>query len=277
LDGALAPILKEKDSAIATYVRLMKLTGHGIKRCQWGAMLGLAALILSGCGLIPQGTEPASGELAGAPSTNTPRPSLEATPIPTPLPSPGETPSPTTLTGLEETPTPTSAPSPAQTPELAGFESHSAQFLVDHLGLDYFRQHFTLLHEELVESGVVKASYDYAFPPYVEHYQMTLQLDVDRAQLRDDEVSRVLLEPQQFAIEPAQAIELAQQNGLSPSEPYEVNLVLDRTTKNRFAWEVISSAVSPGSELPEPIIRVVLDVERGNVYAVERFGPMTSQ
>jgi hypothetical protein len=262
---------------MAPYVRLMKLAAQGIKCCPRAAMLGLAALILSGCGLIPQGTEPTLRELAAAPSTHTPRPSLEATPIPTPLPSPGETPSPTTLTGLEETPTPTSSTSPAQTPDLARFESHSAQFLVDHLGLDYFRQHFTLLHEDLMESGVVKTSHDYAFPPCIEHYHMTLQLDVDRAQLRDDEVSRVLLEPQQFAIEPAQAIELAQQNGLSPSEPYAVNLVLDRTTKNRFAWEVISSAVSPDSEVPEPIVRVVLDVERGNVYAVERFGPMTCQ
>ncbi len=257
---------------MATYVRLMRLTAQGIKCCPCIALLLLAALILSSCGLTPQGTESISGELAGAPSTPTPRPSPEATPIHTPLPSPGET---SNLMDIEETPTPTSSPSPAQAPELAEFESHSAQFLVDHVGLDYFRQHFTLLHEELVESGVVKASYDFAFLPYVEHYQMTLLLDVDRAQLRDDEVSRVLLEPQHFAIEPAQAVELAQQNGLDPSEPYEVNLVLDRTTKNRFAWEVISSAVSPTSEVPEPILRIVLDVERGDVYVTERTGPMT--
>ncbi len=156
------------------------------------------------------------------------------------------------------------------------FDSHTEQFLVDHVGLDYFREHFTLLHEEVVESGVVKATYDYTFTPYVQHYQMTMLLDTSTWQLYDREVSRILLEPQHFEIESGQAIKIALENGLSPGESYEVNVVLDLTTNNRFAWDVISLGAGPTSEVPEPIVRVVLDVEGGEVYTIEGIEPMKS-
>ena len=86
----------------------------------------------------------------------------------------------------------------------------------------------------------------------------------------------ILLEPQAFAIPREQAIDIALDSGLSRGERYATNVILDATTNNRFAWEVISPGVEPTAETPEPIARVIIDADTGEVYAVETFGPMTS-
>jgi len=159
---------------------------------------------------------------------------------------------------------------------LVRLDSDTEQFLVDHVGEDYFRQHYTLLHEDVVEPGLVKATYDYTFEPYVTHYQLTLLMDVSRWQLSDKEVSIILLDPQAFEVDTEEAITIALENGLSPSKSYEISVLLSPMTNNRFAWEVTSPGTNPTSEVPEPIFQVVLDVESGDVYAVEKIGPMMS-
>lgn len=175
-------------------------------------------------------------------------------------------------------PKPSPSGSPAATPTLTSppIPGDTEQFLADHVGQDYFRQHFTLLHEDVVKPGLVKATYDYTFEPYVTHYQMTLLMDVSRRQLSDEEVSIILLDPQAFEVDTEEAIVIALDNGLSPSESYETSVLLGPMTHNRFAWEVTSPDANPTAEVPEPIFRVVLDVESGDVYTVERIGPMIS-
>jgi hypothetical protein len=89
-------------------------------------------------------------------------------------------------------------------------------------------------------------------------------------------VSIILLDPQAFEVDTEEAIVIALENGLSPSESYETSVLLGPMTHNRFAWEVTSPDANPTAEVPEPIFRVVLDVESGDVYAVENIGPMMS-
>jgi hypothetical protein len=49
-------------------------------------------------------------------------------------------------------------------------DSDTEQFLIDRVGQDYFGQHYILLREDVVKPGMVKATYDYTFEPYVRHY-----------------------------------------------------------------------------------------------------------
>jgi hypothetical protein len=89
-------------------------------------------------------------------------------------------------------------------------------------------------------------------------------------------VSIILLDPQAFEVDTEEAIVIALDNGLSPSESYETGVLLGPMPHNRFAWEVTSPDANPTAEVPEPIFRVVLDVESGDVYAVEKTGLMIS-
>jgi hypothetical protein len=153
----------------------------------------------------------------------------------------------------------------------------TSQFLIDRLGEEYFRNHYSLVHEEDIADGLVKALYHYTNEPYVQDYPFTFFLDIERQKLSDLEVSVVLLEPQVFKIGPEQAKTIALENGLDPTGgAYEVNLVFGLFTHNRFAWEVANLEATQGAEAPDPIARVVLDVEGGHVYAIDTGGPMES-
>jgi hypothetical protein len=190
---------------------------------------------------------------------------------PQPGPTPGVTPSPRP----EETGV-TPSPRPEET-EPAPPGSPGERFLVDRVGPDYYRQHFTLLLEQVVEPGVVKASYTYTYEPYVQGYPMTLLLDLGSGQLSEKEVSVVLLEPQRFEIGPEQVQAIALENGLEPGGGCcQVKILLGPETRNRFAWEVISPDAAPTETTPNPVFRVVVDVEGGALYAVDTVKPMQS-
>jgi hypothetical protein len=77
--------------------------------------------------------------------------------------------------------------------------------LIDQVGEDYFREHYTLVHEEVVVAGVVKAAYRYTYEPYVIDYPFTLLFDLEKQGPSDEEVSVVLFEPQAFKLSPEEA------------------------------------------------------------------------
>jgi hypothetical protein len=148
---------------------------------------------------------------------------------------------------------------------------------MDHVGDEYFREHFKPVHEEPVTADLIKASYHYTYEPYVRDYAFTLFFDPQKLGLSDKEVSVVLLEPQAFLIGPGEAEVVALEHGLdSTGGSYQVNLILEPMTSNRFAWEVLNPDASPTAEAPAPIFRVVLDVEGGEVYAKEVIKPIES-
>jgi hypothetical protein len=151
------------------------------------------------------------------------------------------------------------------------------QFLIDQVGEAYFREHYTLVHKEETGGELIKASYHYTYEPYVRDHVFTLLFDLKGQALARDQVSAVLLAPQAFKIGPDEAIAIALQNGLAPTAgTYEVNVEFGPATDNRFAWAVISPGIGPTSDVPDPIARVVLDVEGGDVYALGKVAPMMS-
>lgn len=173
----------------------------------------------------------------------------------------------------------TSRPSPGagETPGPILSEPTTRHFLLDHVGEDYFRAHYVLAQVESIAPNLIKATYLYTYQPHVTDYPFTVLFNTSSQAVSDEEVSLILLEPQAFNVSPDKAIEIALENGLEPTTTvYEVSLSFGPTTQNRFAWDVTSPRVSPTSEMPEPIVRLVLDVENGEVYAIERVGPMES-
>jgi hypothetical protein len=101
-----------------------------------------------------------------------------------------------------------------------------------------------------------------------------LLFDLEKQGLSDKEVSVVLLEPQSFKLSPEEARASALENGLESTRgSCAVNLVFGPATDNRFAWDVTNPDITPTAEVPEPIFRVVLDVEGGKVYAIEKIVP----
>ncbi len=162
-----------------------------------------------------------------------------------------------------------------QTPASATPEPATRRFVIDRIGEDYFRAHYVLAQADSIAPDVIKATYLYTYQPYVRDYPFTLFLNTRTQTLSDEEVSTMLLEPQAFNISHEGAISIALQNGLQPTRgDYDVSLSFGPTTQNRFAWDVANPDVSPSGEVPEPVVRIVLDVEDGEVYAMERTGPM---
>jgi len=160
------------------------------------------------------------------------------------------------------------------TPEPIPSQCNSEQFLITQVGSEYYLEHFTLVHEESIDGNLVKASFDFAYQPYIERFPMTMFLDTGKCQLSDREISIILLDPQQFTITPEEASNSALKQGLFPSEQNKTNIILDITTNNRFAWDVVAPFAEPTSEQSVPIVRVVLDVESGKVYILEAMKPM---
>ncbi len=180
-----------------------------------------------------------------------------------------------TSTAPPRTATPPLSPRPKDSPHPAPAETATAQFLIDRVGDRYFRDHYRLEHEEVVGTHLIKAAYRYTYEPYVQDYSFTLLFDLREQDLSSEYVSVVLLEPQVFRISPEEAQALALENGLEPTEgTHKVGLLFGPVTNNRFAWEVVNSDAVPSAEVPQPIVRVVLDVEGGEVYAIERERPM---
>ena len=173
------------------------------------------------------------------------------------------------------TATPPLSPVPESSPHPAPVETDTAQFLIDRVGDQYFRDHYKLEHEEVVGTRLLKATYRYTYEPYVQDYSFTLFFDLQEQDLSSEYVSVVLLEPQSFTISPEEAQALALENGLEPTKgAYQVGLLFGPATNNRFAWEVVNPDAAPSAEGPDPVLRVVLDVEGGQVYAIERERPM---
>ena len=56
----------------------------------------------------------------------------------------------------------------------------------------------------------------------------------------------------------------------------QVKILLGPETNNRFAWEVISPDAAPTDTVPNPVFRVVVDVEGGALYTIETVKPMES-
>lgn len=164
---------------------------------------------------------------------------------------------------------------PGETPGPILSEPTPRQFLIDHVGEDYFRAHYVLAQVESTAPNLIKTTYLYTYQSYVTDYQFTLLFNTSTQAVSDEEVSVILLEPQAFNMSRDEAIDIALENGLQPTTaPYEVSLSLGPTTQNRFAWHVVNPGASATLEAPEPIIRVIVDVEDGEVYAVERIEPM---
>ena len=164
---------------------------------------------------------------------------------------------------------------PKASPQPAPAEADTAQFLIDRVGDQYFRDHYRLEHEEVVGTDLIKAAYRYAYEPYVQDYLFTLLFDPREQDLSKEYVSVVLLESQVFRISPEEAQALALEKGLEPTEgTHDVGLLFGPATNNRFAWDVVNSDAAPSAEVPQPVLRAVLDVEGGEVYAIERERPM---
>jgi len=165
-------------------------------------------------------------------------------------------------------------PTSLGTPEPIPSECNSEEFLITQVGSEYYLEHFKLAHEDSIDGNLVKASFDYTYQPYIENFPMTMFLDASKCQLSDREISIILLDSQEFTITLEEASNSALMQGLFPSERNETEIILDATTNNRFAWDVIAPIAEPTSEQPIPIVRVVLDVESGKVYILEAMKPM---
>jgi hypothetical protein len=60
---------------------------------------------------------------------------------------------------------PISSPTLIETVRPAPSGTTTAQFLINQVGENYFREHYTLVHEEIVVAGVIKAAYRYTYEP----------------------------------------------------------------------------------------------------------------
>jgi hypothetical protein len=167
------------------------------------------------------------------------------------------------------------SPKPTDSPHPVPSETATAQFLIDQVGERYFQDHYRLEHEEVVGTHLIKAAYRYTHEPYVQDYSFTLFFDLRSQDLSNEYVSVVLLAPQAFRISPEEAQAIALDNGLEPTEgTYEIGILLGPVTNNRFAWDIVNADTAPSAEVPEPILRIVMDVEGGELYAIERERPM---
>ena len=143
-------------------------------------------------------------------------------------------------------------------------------YLIDHVGITYYQEHYHLLQEERMGEYLLKAYFTYTYEPYVQDYPFVLWLDYKTWELFSGQNSEVLLEPQEFLISPDQAEIIALQNGLSPGQVYEHHLVFDSTTNFRFAWLVTYPAMAGNKQKTQDY---VLDVESGKIYLTTGLAP----
>ncbi len=148
------------------------------------------------------------------------------------------------------------------------------EFVQGRVGEKYFKAHYTPVDARATSSGLIKATYRYMYEPYVQDFVMTLFLDAAGKSLATSEVTIALLEPQEFVIDQARAVDLAIKNGAGQStDAYRTSLVLNQRTRNRFAWRVINDTMLKNQAANAGrIYSIVADVQTGEPYLKEPLG-----
>lgn len=147
-------------------------------------------------------------------------------------------------------------------------------FIQSRVGESYFRAHYVLVEVRAVAPNQIKGTYRYTYMPHVQDYVLTLFITADGKSLASSEVTVALLEPQEFVIDQARAIDLAVKNGAGQSnDVYRTSLLLNQRTRNRFAWRVVNETLlkNQAANLGR-IYAIVLDVETGEPYIKELLG-----
>ena len=174
---------------------------------------------------------------------------------------------------VSDSPLPVSSPLQRPISPLDGTaaSARADSFLRRRVGSEYYDAHFALASAERVGS-ILKASYLYTYRPYVANSSMTLFLDGEGVRLASDQVSLVLLEPQEFALDVQQAVTLAAERGLDETGEYQVELYFGGETGYRFAWRFVGPPDESVEASPGALMDVAIDVEDGRVHFCEVVG-----
>jgi hypothetical protein len=174
-----------------------------------------------------------------------------------------------------QTPSPTQAKvPPSATPPVEAGEPYGLavdDFLSAQVGAAYFTDHFVRSQAAQVGSWI-KASYLYNYAPYVADFPMTVLYDPALKALSPEEVSLILLSPQEFVLDKQAAIAAAVSQGVDAAGPHQVELRLGPETQQRFAWKVTAPASPKLGAPPGALAVVTLDVETGKVYQINIAG-----
>ena len=176
----------------------------------------------------------------------------------------------------------TATPSPAATlalrvPPGSTMAYRSIDYLLAaHVGETYFKMHYRYVKQEVVAANLIKAIYQFSYPPDVQEQEFVVFFNQSTGQLAADQVSVILLQPQSFTLDATEAAQRATESGLVAGQTLVTQIQFDPVTQ-RFVWVVTDTTVPHTSTNQGRIYRAVLDVETGQLVATQSIQPSNSQ